>query len=176
MTFHAYVDESKAGDYLLAATLVDVVGVHRARQEVRRLVLPRQSRVHMKHESDRRRRIILSALADLGIGTTVYRAAGPRDRTQIARRRACLVRLVADVHAGCDRLVLESDETQDARDRRDLLEITRGVGCREALSYEHRRAGQEPLLALPDVVAWCWARGGEWRRRAAPLTTAVVDV
>ncbi|WP_158370740.1 hypothetical protein [Cellulosimicrobium cellulans] len=176
MTSHAYVDESKARDYLLAATIVDVGSVHGARQEVRRLVLPRQSRVHMKHESDRRRRIILSALAELGLGTTIYSAGGPPARTQIARRRACLARLVTDLATGCDRLVLESDETQDARDRRDLLEITRAAGRREGLSYEHRRAGQEPLLALPDVVAWCWARGGERRRRAAPLTAAVVDV
>lgn len=160
MTAHAYVDESKAGDYLLAATLVDGARVHRVRQEVRRLVLPRQSRVHMKQESDRRRRIIVGALADLGVATTIYSASGPRARTHITRRRACLARLVADVHDGCDRLVLESDETQDARDRRDLLEITRVIGCREVLAYEHRRAGQEPLLALPDVVAWCWARGG----------------
>ncbi|WP_205693234.1 hypothetical protein [Cellulomonas sp. IC4_254] len=176
MTVHAYVDESKAGDYLLAATLVDAVRAHGVRQEVRRLALPRQPRIHMKQESDRRRRIILSALADLGVATTVYCAAGPRSRTQIERRRACLVRLVADVQGACDRLVLESDETQDARDRRDLLEITRLAGCRESLAYEHRRARQEPLLALPDVVAWCWARGGEWRRRAAPLTAGVVEV
>jgi hypothetical protein len=176
MTVHAYVDESKAGDYLLAATLVDAARTHRVRQGLRRLVLPRQPRIHMKQESDRRRRIILSALADLGVSTMVYRAAGPRRRTQIVRRRACLERLVADVHGVCDRLVLESDETQDARDRRDLLEITRLVGCRESLVYEHRGAAQEPLLALPDVVAWCWARGGEWRRRAAPLTARVVEV
>jgi hypothetical protein len=172
VTVHAYVDESKAGDYLLAAALVDSARVARARKEIRGLVLPRQPRIHMKQESDRRRRLILSAFEGLGVLTTIYRAAGPRSRTQIARRRACLARLVADVHPGCDRVVMESDETQDARDRRDLLEITRVVGCRGDLGYEHRRAAQEPLLALPDVVAWSWARGGEWRRREADASHA----
>lgn len=114
MTVHAYVDESKAGDYLLAATLVEPA-----------------------------------------------RAAAAR---------------AADLAGRCDRLVLESDESQDARDRRDLVDLTRAAGCRDSLRYEHLRAAQEPLLSVPDVVAWSWARGGEWRRRASVLVADVVEV
>jgi hypothetical protein len=176
VTVRVFVDESKAGDYLLGAAGVDVARVRGLRQGVAALVPRRQTRIHMKQESDRRRRLILGALTDLGVTTTLYRAADVRSRTHIERRRACLARLVADVHHRCDQLVLECDETQDARDRRDLLEMVRAHGCRDTLRYEHLRASQEPLLALPDVVAWSWARGGEWRRRAAPLITGVVDV
>jgi len=176
MTFHAYVDESKAGDYLLAATLVEPARATAGRAAVRALVPPRQSRLHMRGEPDRRRRLILEALVDVDASTVLYRAAASRAPTQVARRRACLARLVGDLAGRSDRLVLESDESQDARDRRDLLDLTRAAGCRDSLRYEHLRAAQEPLLSVPDVVAWSWARGGEWRRRASRLVAGVVDV
>jgi len=51
----------------------------------------------------------------------------------------------------------------------------REVGCVD-LRYEHRRASSEVLLALPDAVAWCWAKGGDWRRRIAPAVTEVRTV
>ena len=44
------------------------------------------------------------------------------------------------------------------------------------LHYEHRRAHVEPLLSLPDAVAWCWVRSGEWRRRIAPIVAHVRQV
>lgn len=176
MTVHAYVDESKAVDYLLAATLVEPARAGAARAAVRALVPPRQRRLHMRGEPDRRRRLILSALAELGTTTVLYRAEPSRAATQIARRRACLASLVADLAGRCDRLVLESDESQDARDRRDLVDLTRATGCRHSLRYEHLRAAQEPLLSVPDVVAWSWARGGEWRRRASALIAELVEV
>lgn len=42
--------------------------------------------------------------------------------------------------------------------------------------YLHERAAQEPLLAIPDVIGWAWARSGDWRRRALPLVESVIDV
>jgi len=32
------------------------------------------------------------------------------------------------------------------------------------------------MLAIPDVIAWCWARGGDWRHRIAPIVTATIRV
>jgi len=34
----------------------------------------------------------------------------------------------------------------------------------------------EQLLAVPDAVAWCWVRGGEWRRRVDPVVRLVRQV
>lgn len=176
MTVHAYVDESKAGDYLLAAMVLEPRSAPRVRAAVRALVPPRQRRLHMRDEPDRRRRMIVSALSELDAAVVVYRASVAAAPTQIERRRACLARLVPDLAGRCDLLVLESDESQDARDRRVLIDLVRATGCRDTLRYRHLRAAQEPLLAVPDVTAWCWARGGEWRRRVAPLVADVVDV
>jgi len=44
------------------------------------------------------------------------------------------------------------------------------------LEYRHQRAHEEPLLALPDVVAWCWVRSGDWRRRIGPILADVRQI
>jgi hypothetical protein len=35
------------------------------------------------------------------------------------------------------------------------------------------RCHEEQLLALPDIVAWCWAKGGDWKRRIRPIVCDV---
>jgi len=64
-------------------------------------------------------------------------------------------------------LVLEQDDTLVVSDRKLLYRATREAGCPD-LRYEHRRAAVEQLLALPDAIAWCWAKNGDWRRRIHP--------
>ena len=70
-------------------------------------------------------------------------------------------------------LVVEQDDSLLWWDRQRLIEITREVGCRDTLRYEHRRAEQDMLLAVPDAIAWCWAKGRQWRDRIQPLVTEV---
>jgi len=43
------------------------------------------------------------------------------------------------------------------------------------LEYLHRRPPEQTLLWLPDVIAWAYGRGGEWRARAAPVIRSVHD-
>ena len=72
-------------------------------------------------------------------------------------------------------LVLEQDDTLVVSDRRLLYRPTREAGCPD-LRCEHRRAAVEQLLPLPDAIAWCWAKGGDWRRRIEPVVTDVREV
>jgi len=65
----------------------------------------------------------------------------------------------------------EQDDSLLWWDQQRLIEITREVGCRDTLRYEHRRAREELLLAIPDAIAWCWARGETWRRRVEPVVS-----
>lgn len=171
---HVYVDETKARAYLLVAAATmpsDVATVERA---MRSLLLKGQRRVHMVAESDARRRAILDKIKTLGVEVTIYRATGTQ--TQILRRRACIEALVKDIAPHCRRLTLESDESQDARDRQQLVELTRTFDLRDRLTYEHRAPHQEPLLWVPDAVGWAHARGGHWRTSVMPLIAGVVDV
>lgn len=176
-TRHVVVDESMRGGYLLVAALVmpsDVVAIRRG---IRALVQPGQRRLHMVKESDARRRQILQRLTELGCSATVY-AATADHKTNIARRRACLDRLVRDISAAgaATRLCLETAEGVDRRDQQQLVELVRRLQCRDVLTYEHCHASAEPLLAAPDAIAWAWSKGGDWRRRVSPMVTAVVPV
>lgn len=84
--------------------------------------------------------------------------------------------MVADIaRAGHSKVCLESDETMDERDRRDLARLIKEHACPDLL-YLHERAAQEPLLAVSDAIGWAWARGGDWRRLASPLVESVTDV
>lgn len=69
-------------------------------------------------------------------------------------------------------LVLEQDDLLLSWDNQHLIEFTRAAGCRDTLRYQHRRATEERLLAIPDAIAWCWAKGGHWRRRIQPVVIA----
>ncbi|MCG8917617.1 hypothetical protein L6E12_17685 [Actinokineospora sp. PR83] len=73
-------------------------------------------------------------------------------------RRALLTALVLDLAPdGLARLVL------DSRDRvGDHAERASGG---DTFGFAHLRSHEEPALWVPDVVAWCWGAGGEWRRR-----------
>ena len=174
-TRHLFVDETKHRDYLLVAAVVVPGNLIATRRMIRELLLPGQRRLHMKDESDPRRRVIASAVVASGVRATVY-DAGRRYRTERDRRRACLHRLVADAVGGNTMLVLEQDDTLLSWDKQCLIEATRDTGQHDSLRYAHRRPTAEHLLALPDAIAWCWAKGGDWRRRIAPVVTAVCEV
>ena len=170
-TRYVYVDESKRSGYVLAATTVS--DPETTRRVVRSLVLPGQRRIHMKQEQPRRRRVIVSSLVTTPVETTIY-DAGRGYRTDLAARAACLAALVDDLAAAGDtRLVLEQDDSLVRSDRHELYQLVRQAGITDILEYRHQRVHEEPLLAFPDVVAWCWVRSADWRRRIRPILTNV---
>ncbi len=108
------------------------------------------------------------------IEVRIYDAAR-RYRTDLQARAACFHALVEGLAGGDGdtRLVIEQDDSLVSHDNQCLLEATRAARLRESLHYEHLRAHVEPLLALPDVAAWCWVRSGAWRQRIAPVLETV---
>lgn len=176
MSGHIFVDETKQRDYLMIAGVVLPHDLHPLRRTMRGLVLPGQRRLHMNDERDSRRRTIVSALVQMNISATIY-DAGRVYRTQREARAACLRSLVTDAAStGAAMLILEQDDSLLSWDKQHLIEYTREAGCRDTLRYEHRHAAQEGLLAIPDAIAWCWAKGGDWRRRISPIITEVRKV
>jgi len=174
---HVFVDETKHRGYVLVASVAVSGELEALRRVVRGLVLPGQRRVHMKDENDSRKRAIAAAIVGVGVEAVVY-DAGRRYRTEREGRAECLRGLVEDAAtaAGHTRLVIEQDDSLVSWDSQRLIELSRAAGCRDRLKYEHQRATAEQLLAIPDAVAWCWGKGGEWRRRIAPAVTAVRKV
>lgn len=168
-----FVDESKEGGTLVTAALVNTRELDLARKTLRGLIMRGQRRLHFTHERDSRRQQILDAVLPLTAEVTIYDgSAHPRRR----QRDACLEALVADLAAASRRmLVLEQDDSVLAADRRLLYRRVRELGC-EDLVYRHHRAHEEPLLAIPDAIAWCWQRGGRWRDRVRELVGDVRKV
>lgn len=176
MTHYVFVDESKARGYLLVATFIDSSDLPGARRRMSDLVLKGQRRVHMRKESNSRRRGIADVILDLPSRTVVFEA-GRQHAGELKAREACLRALSAEAVARhTSMVVLEEDASLRRWDNQRLVEITRAAGCRDSLRYEHRRAAVEPLLTIPDGIAWCWARGGHWRARVAPAVAAVREV
>lgn len=173
---HIYIDETKERGYVLVASFHIADNLSDLRKTMRGLVLRGQTRVHMAKESDPRRRAICAAICAASVNATIY-DAGQRYRDPLHARSACLQAVISDTNVGEETLiVLEQDDSIIHWDRQRLIELTRAEGRRENLRYEHRRAKTELLLTVPDAIAWCWARGGHWKRRIEPVITTVKQV
>ncbi|MFD9705403.1 hypothetical protein [Lentzea sp. NPDC059081] len=171
MTGHVFVDETKEKGYLVTAAALVSGDLAAARRTVRGLIMANQRRIHFHKESDQRRKQILDAVVEIAPAVTIYDGSGCARRRQ---RDACLVHLVADLaKSGASMLVLEQDDSVLDADKKLLYRTVREQGCHEMLVYRHHRAHEEPLLALPDAIAWCWHRGGHWKKRVQPLVEAV---
>ncbi len=172
---HVFVDESKARRYLLAAAVVPADKLDQLRKLVGALRLPGQTRIHFTAESNPRRKTILSVMAAAGACVTVYDASAYPD-VKTARDMA-MAQLVDDAaKMGARKLVIELDTNVIGSDRKIIRERAERAGCLDVLVYEHRKAREEILLAIPDAAAWAWAKGGSWRQRAKPLVSAVIKV
>jgi len=173
VTRTAYLDESTRGGYLVCAVVV-VGDPSAVRSAVRALPRRGSSRVHMVDESPRQRRLLLAAVTALPVEAHLV-SASLAGRSQRRARDLCLTGLVDTLTAtGVDQLVLESCD-QDHQDRVVLAQAVRAQESPAALEYLHRRPREETLLWLPDVIAWAYGRGGEWRTRAAPVIRSVQD-
>ncbi|MFI5488774.1 hypothetical protein [Micromonospora echinaurantiaca] len=170
MGLHVFVDETKERGLKLAAAFVESDDVAGARQIVGRLTLPGQRSIHFCKERDERRRSILSAIRRLPVAVTIYDATAFRCHKQA--RAACLRSLVADA-TKAERLVLELDESRLKADRELLNLQLRRTGLAGQLRYYHLQAHDDCLLAIPDAVAWSWAKGGEWRSMVHPMVRNV---
>ncbi|BBX94687.1 hypothetical protein MBOE_63360 (plasmid) [Mycolicibacterium boenickei] len=97
---HIYVDETKPrSSYVVVASVHGADDVQALRQVVRRLLLPGQRYLHMKDESEGRKREIAAEIVAAQVQANVY-MAGKRYRTNNERRAKCLEALVAHHASG----------------------------------------------------------------------------
>lgn len=167
MTRHAFIDESTRGRrYLICAVTISSADLGAARASLRALRPSGQRRIHFVTESDQRRRSLLKEMSTIHVSSTIY-VADHRD--QVRARGAIVATAVTQLHrAGVSRLVLESRDNQDHRDRAVIYQSL-GADPAPPLQYTHATAAAEPLLWIPDAVAWAWGRGGDWRKRVEAL-------
>lgn len=168
-----YIDESKARGYVIVAAVVLDGNATQLRKQVAQLRKPgQQKRIHFVDESDVRRRMILEEFAHLGVRSRIFHAEGLSDRDA---RKWCLeqvVELAGKLSVG--RIVLEADDSIVQSDRRTLYRELEQRGLRQGVSYSHDRAASEPLLWVPDAIAWSYSRGSAWTPLVWPLIEEVV--
>jgi len=170
-----FVDESKAGGFLLAAAQVPCGAVSRVRDKVTALHLPKQVRLHFTNESPQRRRQIISTLASISdISATIYDASGYGEDGKAGRDAAVAQMAAGAARIRASRIVLERDDSAVEQDSAIIRAQLADADVEDVTGVDHLRARDEPLLAIPDALAWCWAKGGEWRKLADPLIADVM--
>lgn len=175
MAVHIFVDESKARGYLFAATSVLTQDVVSARKRMVQLRLRGQHRIHFSKEDPRRRRLLIGSIRAIPATTVIYDASAIRNHKQA--RTACIEALIADAAVqGAREVILEEDDSLITEDQHDLFQQVQKVGCLGRLRYAHMKPRAEPLLWIPDAVAWCWAKGGDWRQRIRPAVSSVSEL
>ena len=167
MTNHAFIDESVRGaNYCLCATLITEHGLAKARSHMRSLLVPGQRRLHFVSESPQHRRTLLRDIAKIPCQSTVHVGVGG---AQLDARATALKSLVVElVDGNVDRIVLDSRQGQDHRDR-SVIAKTLGNYGELRIQYLHLSSVDEPLLWIPDAVAWAWGRGRVWRSLLSDL-------
>ena len=163
----AFIDESVRGDrYIICETLVPQSSLAETRKDLRLLLQQGQRRIHFNNEKDRNRRMLLTAFSEMEVSSVIYSV---RHRDFQVARTAILREVVSEIkESRVVRLVLESRDIQDAQDKGDILRALRTNPIRP-FTYVHLFPSSEPLLWVPDAVAWSWGRGGDWRRRVGEL-------
>lgn len=164
------IDETKAKGYTVVAVACSDARVRELRATISTLVMPGQRSLHMKTEGMARRRAIADVVGSLSLDVWIIDASRGAGKEHERRARA-LTRLLATLDGAEAHFVFDRDATMERFDRRFLSTVP----TPSRPTYVHYGRHEEPLLALPDVIAWCWARGGDWRRRVDRLAIRVVD-
>jgi hypothetical protein len=159
MPVHVFVDETKGRGLLMAAALCPADDVAVNRKALRALLLPGQERLHFNHERVPHRKKIVQLISEFHLVVDIYQVGKDNPRN----RQLCLEAIVRD-HSTAERLVVERDESTFDRDGKTLNAATHRFGCHGRLRWELLAPKADPLLWVPDAVAWCWMRGGDWRR------------
>jgi hypothetical protein len=166
---HAYVDESIRGrNYLLCAALVPESSVTELRRSLRGQLRGSQGRLHMAKEGAETKKRLLAHVDGLDSIAAIVAIEASR-RSDRTARDACLRTLTAALLSrDLRRLVLESCD-QDKQDRQVLGDALAAAGSLASVSIVHHRASDEPLLWLPDIIAWAYGSSGTWRARISKL-------
>lgn len=151
----AYLDESqRSGKYHLCAVLVPTQRVGALRQQT--LSIGRGTLLHMRDADRRLQARFVTEVAALHLPAVLATTRGGDRRA----RDTVLGCLAAELRArGVTSMVIESCD-QDRDDRRLLRRV---LGPDSTLTYTCQPKG-EPLLGLPDVIAWAHPQSSRYRQ------------
>jgi hypothetical protein len=160
-----FIDESKSKKYWIVAVEIEENSLPKLRQRLRNLVLPGQRSIHFQKESDRRKRQLLTEFSKFEFRVIVVQSPLADN---LSARRDCLSRLLVRLpETDVSRVVLERDDSILNFDKQIFRDYQSSTGA--IFGYQMAYRHEEPLLWLPDAIAWCIQRGGAWRSEADHL-------
>ena len=154
-------------NYVLAAALCESGTLEMVRTDLVGLLLPGQAKFHWRDESDRRRRQIAEAIAQLPMRhLVVIRDLSPGERAE-RRRRHCLEPMLYELdELQVDMAIFESRGPADDRRDRNLLDAQRAKHAVSTdLRVDHVPGRKDPLPWIPDALC-----GAVTRALANPST------
>ena len=129
-------------------------------------------RIHMSEASKSQRRNYISAIEEYEISSRIYVASTGYEKHEARPRERCLKAIFQD-YAESESITIESGSV----DHLDRNLINRSVSERIRFPrVMHIEPNREPLLWLPDIIAWAYGRGGEWKKSIEPLIEKVLIV
>lgn len=169
----AYVDESIRGRrYVVGCVLVEARHLAILRPTVEALASGVAPRIHFNNDTDRQKRRVLDAIAEMPIQVFATVCAKDHSTNEFQARAACVAEIVRQVQGRrVAKLVLES--RQDDRDDERVIMRTRE---REpSLVFEHRIARHERMLWIADAVSWAVGSGPRWSDRLGDVLINVIE-
>ena len=167
----AFVDESIRGQrYLLCCTLVQAQNIPTVRRQIESMRTKRR-RIHFNSSSVAIKKDFINLLFNLPIKSLVLVGNVDHRTHWFEARRKVLGELIIELQQlGVERVIIES-RGDDSDDVRTILS-TRTKQSR--LYFEHRLAKNEPVLWIPDAIAWCYGAGGFWASKIESLVEDVI--
>jgi hypothetical protein len=168
------VDESKSKKFIMAAVQIDSAEAPRARKVLSGLRLKGQQHIHFANEGPSRRRRILSEITKIDLHCT-FLVTDQKDEKQ--GRQNCLNELIETLIRSEEYLIiLDYDENHIVSDKQVIRSALEKRGLTSLVTYRHERSRSQPLLWLPDILAWTLARSGEWSKSLSRFTTTTKRV
>ncbi|WP_304324804.1 hypothetical protein [Corynebacterium frankenforstense] len=139
--------------YRIGAALLATTELEAARDVLRPLLLPGQSKLHWRDESPPRRDQISRQVAATGSMLTIVTHWSEVPAKEERSRRKCLERLYYEL-ASMDVQDASLECRQQAQDAKDIRHIVALQARNQAknLRLSHLRGKDEPLLWIPDAV------------------------
>ena len=174
MSFNTYVDESARDNFLLCGINVQQSQIHKIRGTLREFKVNGRSHLHMYQENRSTQEAVAAFVSNLPIRGWLIIVSAHTAKEPLARKLA-LQSLVEISSLRGSRLLTLDDISCRRSDSKLLKDVAKNMDY-QFPHYRHVNSRHEPLLWLPDIVAWCYGRGGSWRDAVEPLVDEVIEL
>lgn len=173
MTHQIFVDESlRPESYFLVSVAIPSTLIERLRHEMRNTLPSHGQQLHMSKETSVTRKRALNFVARLAPKIIVI-SNYQYGISKIQARSECITKLCA-IEIIQTASFLTFDSTNSLEIDRRILKSAAQSSTNFFPIYRHVSSKSEPLLWLPDIIAWSWGRGSDWKSQISHLVHEII--